>query len=242
MSPVPRRYDAVLLDMGYTLVYFEPRQPAVVQAALRAAGAERSEAEILAATDVVWGEYYRDADRVTFPATEAYDREVQWALSRDLLAQMGVTGDGRVAAYHAALEERFSRPGAMRLYPEVPAVLARLREEGYRLGIVSNWSWNLRQRVDQVGLGGYFELIWASAYAGCNKPHPAIFQQALARLDVAAGRALYAGDSYEHDVGGGRNAGLDVVLIDRARPPASRDCPVITDLAGLFSFLDTAGD
>jgi len=36
------RYDAVLFDMGYTLVYFYPVQEKIVQEALQAIGAERS--------------------------------------------------------------------------------------------------------------------------------------------------------------------------------------------------------
>ncbi len=36
------RYDAVLFDLGYTLIYFEPPQEAIVQAALQTIGAERS--------------------------------------------------------------------------------------------------------------------------------------------------------------------------------------------------------
>ena len=43
------RYQAVLFDMGYTLIHFEPAQTLIAQEALRAAGAERSVAEIEAA-------------------------------------------------------------------------------------------------------------------------------------------------------------------------------------------------
>ena len=46
-----RRYDAILFDMGYTLVYFEPPTGIIVQEALCAAGAERSVAEIEAALE-----------------------------------------------------------------------------------------------------------------------------------------------------------------------------------------------
>jgi putative hydrolase of the HAD superfamily len=125
----------------------------------------------------------------------------------------------------------------LRPYPEVVEVLAILKGQGYRLGIVSNWSWNLRNRVAQVGLDGFFEVVWASAYAGCNKPHPAIFHQALARLDLSPDRAFYVGDSYRADVIGARNAGLDVALLDREGAAGDPDCPVIRDLWGLFDLL-----
>jgi HAD superfamily hydrolase (TIGR01662 family) len=233
-----RRYDAVFLDMGYTLIYFEPAQEAIVQEALRAAGVERSVDEILAAVGVVWGEYYRDAATVTFPATPEYDCETQTRLSMGLLTQLGLGTDPEVLRRHArAIEAGFDRSGVIRPYPEVMDVLAKLHGEGYRLGIVSNWSWNLRQRVVQAGLDGHFETVWASAYAGCNKPHPGIFYQALVQMDVPAARALYVGDSYKHDVVGARNAGVDVALLDRNGSAGDVDCPVIEDLWEVFDLL-----
>jgi putative hydrolase of the HAD superfamily len=236
------RYDAVLFDMGYTLVYFEPPQAEIVQAALRAIGAERSVEQILEAVEVVWGEYYRHAETETFPPTEEYDREAGFRLSTGLLAELGLPSDRETwRVYDEALEEGFARPGALQPYPETVEVLDRLQAMGYRLGIVSNWSWNLRQRVAQAGLEGYFEVVWASAYAGCNKPHPRIFRQALEQMALDAGRAMYVGDSYRHDVGGARAAGLDPVLVLREDGGGGEaqdyDCPVIPDLGGLLPLL-----
>jgi HAD superfamily hydrolase (TIGR01549 family) len=233
-----RRYDAILFDMGYTLVHFEPPQEIIVQEALRVLGAERSADEIMEAVKVVWGEYYRDGASATFPATPEYDREVQEHLEQALLGQLGLARDPETRRTFAeSVEAWFSRPGVMRPYPEVVEVLATLREDDYRLGIVSNWSWNLRERVSQVELDSFFDTIWASAYAGCNKPHPDILNQALVQMGVSADRALYIGDSYEHDVVGARNAGVEVALLDRDGAAGDADCPVIRDLWGVFDLL-----
>jgi HAD superfamily hydrolase (TIGR01662 family) len=235
---VPRRYDAVLFDMGHTLVYFASPETRVVQMVLRDAGLVRSEEQIGAAAQLVWGEYYRDAATTTFAATPEYDRQTQLRLMRGLLEQLGLDlDDEAVEAYEAQIDARFSRPGAMCPFPEVPDVLTALQEQHYRLGIVSNWSWNLRERVAQAALDGYFETVWASAYAGCNKPHPGIFHQVLVQMDLAADRTLYVGDSYAHDVVGARSAGLDVVLLDRKGAANGLDCAVIADLWGLFDLL-----
>ncbi len=232
------RYDAVLFDMGYTLVYFQPRQEEIVQEALQAVGAERSVEEIEKAVHAVWGEYYRDAETETFPATEEYDQEMGYRLSTALLAELGLPSDRDTwETYNEVLEEGFRRPGVLRPYPETMAVLEQLQALGYRMGIISNWSWNLRQRVGQAGLDGYFEVVWASAYAGCNKPHPCIFEQALGQMELAPSRALYVGDSYRHDVGGARRAGLDPVLVVRDGNTRDYDCPVIPDLSALPSLL-----
>lgn len=233
-----RRYEAILFDMGYTLVYFQPTQEAIVQEALRGVGVERSTGEIRAAAEIVWGEAYRDAGKITFPATQDYDRQVQNELERRLLVELGVPeGDEALQDCRNAMEQGYDQPGVIRPYPEVVEVLNALREQGYRLGIVSNWSWNLRDRVAQAGLEGHFELVWASAYAGCNKPHPGIFHQALARMAVRRERALYVGDSYPHDVVGARNAGVDVALLDRDGRAGDADCTVIRDLRGVLELL-----
>jgi len=234
----PRRYDAILFDMGYTLVFFEPPQEIVVQEALGAIGVERSADQINTAARVAFGEYYRGADTATFSATPDYDRQVQVRLARALLDALGVEADEAVQkTYSAALEAGFGRPGAIRPYPETVDILDTLAEQDYRLGIISNWSWNLRDRVAQAGLNGYFETVWASAYAGCNKPHPGIFYQTLLQMDLLPGRALYVGDSYEHDVAGARNAGLDVVLLDRDGTARDPGCPTIRDLRGVLDLL-----
>jgi putative hydrolase of the HAD superfamily len=235
-----RTYDAVLFDMGHTLVYFEPSEYLIVQRALQSIGAERSVEEINAAVQTVWGEYYRDAATMTFPATPEYDHSSQLRLSQGLLGQLGLEpGEELVQAYTDLLDSLFSQPGAMQTFPEVVDVLETLRKRAYRLGIISNWSWNLRTRVAQVGLQDYFELVWASSYAGCNKPHPGIFHQALAQMELSPGRALYVGDSYRHDIVGARNAGLDAVLLDRKGVAEESDCPVIQDLWGVLDLLES---
>ena len=231
------RYEALLFDMGYTLVYFEPPATTIIRQALRELGVERSAEQIEVATHVVWGAYYQQAETTTFPATEAYDRESQQRLSQNLLSELGLEARALVLDYMDSLEAWFSRPGVIRPYAEVVEVLTGLLGQGYRLGIVSNWSWNLRQRVVQAGLEGFFEIVWASAYAGCNKPHPEIFAQALAQMGVTPERALYVGDSYEHDIVGARNAGLEAVLLDRKGTAEAPDCPVIGSLRELDDLL-----
>ncbi|HFD39050.1 MAG TPA: HAD family hydrolase [Anaerolineae bacterium] len=232
------RYEAVLFDMGYTLVYFEPKHAVILGEVLRSLGVERSEDEIRAALRAVWQEFFNEEATADFPPTEEYDAWMEAELQRFLLAQLGVKADEALRrAYAQRLEAWFRRPGVIRTYPEVREVLTTLREQGYRLGIISNWSWNLRDRVAQVGLTDFFELIWASAYAGCNKPHRCIFDQALAQMGLEAGRALYVGDSYRHDVVGARRAGMDAVLLDRDGTATEADCPVIGDLWGLFDLL-----
>ena len=61
-----------------------------------------------------------------------------------------------------------------------------------------------------------FEFVVSSADYGVRKPHPAIFEAALARLGLEPGEAWFAGDNVEYDLKGGLGAGMFTVLF---RPP-----------------------
>jgi len=92
--------------------------------------------------------------------------------------------------------------------------IAELRSAGVPVGVVSNSEGKLQQILDRAGLGGAFDTVLDSALEGLQKPDPEIFLRACARLDVAPGDALYAGDMPEVDVRGAIDAGLQGALID----------------------------
>ena len=97
------------------------------------------------------------------------------------------------------------------------------------LGIISNWDWCLPRLCRELGLAKYFDFILASSRVGCAKPHPAIFQRALAIAGIAPAQALHVGDSVYADVNGARAVGLDAVLLDHSGQEHS-DYPVIRAL------------
>mgnify|MGYP001767187777 CR=1 FL=1 len=75
-----------------------------------------------------------------------------------------------------------------------------------------------------------------------GKPQPAFFEQALARLGVAAANAVMVGDRYETDILGGANAGLRTAAvltgISSAAEFAAADPPptwVFADLVALLA-------
>ena len=235
-----RRYDVVFFDVGFTLVYFEPSTFELALRALREAGVDVGDRALLTAWRGVEKLYGSRRATETYEASEAHDRAREEELRRQVLARLGVHDEQALRRFIEREDALYSEPGVMRLYPEVRGVLARLREEGYKLGIISNWSWNLRQRCDQVGIADAFDLIQGSAYAGCQKPHPGIFRQAMAALGVVPERAIHVGDDYEADVIGAANAGLTGVLLDRDGRHAGTalTCHVVRNLEELLPILD----
>jgi HAD superfamily hydrolase (TIGR01549 family) len=121
--------------------------------------------------------------------------------------------------------------------PETPGYLASLKEVGYFLGVISNSVGTLEGQLQNVGMRGYFQAIFDSAIVGVEKPHPEIFQMALASAQVAANEAAFVGDTNATDVGGAQLAGLRGVLIDRINAYPHAECPRITSLPELDGVL-----
>jgi putative hydrolase of the HAD superfamily len=123
-----------------------------------------------------------------------------------------------------------------RPYPEVPGVLAALREHGCALVVVSNWDVSLHDVLDQTRLRPLVDAVVTSAELGVAKPDPAIFAHALELAGgVPPGEALHAGDDVAADVEGARAAGIAAVLVarDGERPPPG--VRTVATLDGLIS-------
>ena len=100
------------------------------------------------------------------------------------------------------------------LAPHVKEMLARLRREGIRTGVISHIGWSgsaLRRRVDRLLPEHRFEFVLASSTYGVRKPDARLFELALRKAELPAGRVWYCGNSFDHDVRGAANAGLHPV-------------------------------
>jgi HAD superfamily hydrolase (TIGR01509 family) len=125
--------------------------------------------------------------------------------------------------------------------PETPGYLASLKEQGYFLGVISNSVGTIEDQLQHVGLRSYFQAVFDSAIVGVEKPHPEIFQMALASAQVAANEAVCVGDTNATDVGGAQLAGLHGVLIDRINAYPHAECPRIMSLPELDRVLEKVG-
>ena len=75
------------------------------------------------------------------------------------------------------------------------------------MGVISNGN----ASVDHIGVGHLFQFVHSAAEAGVAKPHPAIFQQALAKVGIDPSEAVYVGDDPVRDVQGAAKAGWRTV-------------------------------
>lgn len=103
--------------------------------------------------------------------------------------------------------------------PEVLAALAALREDGWRLGIVTNGEAdNQLAKIERTGLGAVVHGVAVSGALGIRKPEAAIFAVAAARAGAdLAGGGWMVGDNPLADCGGAVDAGLRAIHIDDRR-------------------------
>ena len=95
----------------------------------------------------------------------------------------------------------------------IVAVLARLKHEGRRLGVVSAKRRATVERVfDGMEIGGYFDVVVGSDDTERHKPDPEPLLRALELLDADARDAAYVGDS-PFDVAAARAAGVFSVAV-----------------------------
>ncbi|WP_298609880.1 HAD family hydrolase [uncultured Thiothrix sp.] len=120
-------------------------------------------------------------------------------------------------------------------FPEVLPSLERLAQS-YSLGVITNGNAD----VHHIGIGHLFEFALNSAEAGVAKPHPAIFQQALNKLQLEPHQMVYVGDDPEKDVIGAQQVGLRTIWFNaqqRERPLGLKPDAIMTNFAEIEALL-----
>ncbi len=77
---------------------------------------------------------------------------------------------------------------------------------------------------ERLGLGHLFSFGYSAADVGASKPHPEMFQRALAHADVEPTEAVHIGDHPVDDIEGARSVGMYTIwanLTDQTEPAAA---------------------
>jgi putative hydrolase of the HAD superfamily len=198
----------VLLDMFGTLVELQPPGPRLRARLVELAGVDVGEQAAARA-------FAAEIRHYLAHHVEARDRPALDRLRDDCAAVLHealcAPGIDRSTVRRAMLEALEFRP-----WPDVEPALRRLRKEGLRLVVVSNWDVSLPEWLDRTGLAPLVDGTVSSAVVGEAKPSPKVFRAGLELAGVAPEEALHVGDSLEADVDGARAAGLRALLLVRA--------------------------
>lgn len=148
----------------------------------------------------------------------AIDRYADWGqVTSDALdyalAAHGLMPDP--AQRRALLDAWLSLPA----FPEVPAAVARLREAGMRVAILSNGTRRmLEPLVRLAGLDGRLAALLTSERVQTFKPHPDIYALAPDELRARAYELLFV-TANGFDIAGAKACGFTVCRVNRAGLP-----------------------
>lgn len=117
--------------------------------------------------------------------------------------------------YFDRVYEAFAGPQHWALYPDTLSALKGLKEQGFELGIISNFDTRLFTVLKGLGLTDLFDTVTISSLARAAKPAPRIFRLALEKHAADAAEAVHVGDSVRDDLEGARSANLAGLLLDR---------------------------
>jgi putative hydrolase of the HAD superfamily len=224
-----RHPAAILLDCLGTLVALERPAPLLVVALRQRLGIAVTEpqAERAIAAEIAYYRAHLDEGRDA-PTLADLHRRCAEALRAALPPSTALSGaDG------AELEQALLSALQFTPYPDAAPALARARERGQRLVVVSNWDVSLHDVLQRVGLRRLLDGVLTSAEAGFRKPSARIFERALALAGVSAAEAIHVGDNLEEDVAGARAAGIEPVLISRDGKPGPQGTRVVASLLEL---------
>lgn len=120
-----------------------------------------------------------------------------------------------------------------RVPPGVAEALARLRETGVRLVVVSNSDGTCETKLASAGLRAHLDAVVDSHLLGIEKPDAGIFHHALRVAGADPSRTVHVGDLHHADVVGAGRAGLAAVLLDPYGDWRDVDCERAPDVPAL---------
>lgn len=197
----------LLFDAGGTLVF--PKMDVLIEIATKY-GLQKNENDVF----TVYCELIYEMDLQTQKSgalpIPPYPKGVGWAF----FEKLGLTGDKLGLAAQEVTTSNKNENFWTFTYPWVFEVLEGLRNEGYRMSVLSNADGRVKQSFVQLGLDGYFERIFDSHILGVEKPDPRIFEIALSELGLQPEETLYIGDVFYIDVWGANQVGMPAVHLD----------------------------
>jgi putative hydrolase of the HAD superfamily len=101
---------------------------------------------------------------------------------------------------------------SIKLYPEVKETLEKIKENGFRMAIVTDADTeNAEKRLNKTGIREYFEFIVTPDVTGLRKPSHENFHRGLKSIDASPEKSMVVGDSPKREIMPGNEMGLYTV-------------------------------
>lgn len=223
------RVKAVLFDLGGTLIK-TAEVPEIYKRILKRFGVNVTSDEILKAHRANEEEFDIAKGQLEF----GQDFWIKWNLR--VLERIGITENIEYLAQK--VDELWWDHADLEVYSDVFPMLAQLRTNGVKLGLVTNGlKKDFEYLLKRMELADCFDVVVGMDTCNKAKPDKEIFLFALNKLGIHPEQALFVGDSVKNDYKGAEGAGMKPLIIDReGKAPSNVD--KIDSLTALLSLLD----
>lgn len=187
----------------------------------------------------LWAHEYWGQHKLVQHDMERFDTDGFWInYSRLLLETVNAKQN---LQYHAKLVREWFDDGYephVTLASGSIELLSKLKNAGYKLGVLSNRSQPFQNVLEQLKIADYFDYSLAAGEIGAWKPNPQIFNHFIAQFDgLAPQECFYVGDNYFADGLGAKSAGLNPILYDPDGIYEVANMPKIQKMEQLLSLL-----
>lgn len=211
-----QNFRAVLFDLDMTLTDFMRMKRASCDAA------------ITAMIDSGLKLDRKEANEILFKLYDTYGIEHQKIFQKFLQRTLGRV-DYKILA-NAITAYRRTQAGFLHPYPHVRSALLRLREQGIKLGIVSDApklkAW---LRLAEMGLTDFFDVVVTLDDTGEAKPSRMPFKAALNKINAKPAEVLFVGDNPERDIKGAKKLGMRTALAKYGQMPGAEKSAIKAD-------------
>jgi len=157
----------------------------------------------------IWDSIYKkcEEESIEIPAEETIPK---------ILEKIGIK-----YKYNKEIEHIFFKPDlkSIMLFPEVKEILIFLKNNGYKIGLISNTvsDWFVKETLKKLKIEKFFNCIITSAQIRIRKPRIEIFEKALKELNANKLQTVMIGDSLKSDILGAKKLGIKAIYVNRGK-------------------------
>jgi len=231
-----KKIKTVSLDVGNTLLKSKPDVEEIYFRVLGEHGCTKEKSEVGEILFASLEEYERKIFKEELDLATNDEEEEEWWRRVDAKIAERCEIKGEVQEVCRQLWEEFKKEESWQTFPEVISVLTRLREEGYRLGVTSNWNSNLPSILKAHGIAPLLDFQVVSTEVGFKKPSLEIYKRTIEMAECDSWEIVHVGDHLDTDYQGALRAEMKAILLDRGKK-SKVDGPVISSLEQLPKLL-----
>ena len=205
---------AILVDLDDTILDSDSNADEVwfqvcreFASSLGSVTAEVLHAAVMDSRDWLWGD----------PERARRGRLDLWQARRDILTRALAHLKAPNSSIVDGMADRYAtiRDEKLKPFPGAIDTLRRLKEQGRRLGLLTNGSSeSQRGKIDKHGLAEFFDHIQIEGEFGIGKPDERAFRNALDALGVSPAAAWMIGDNLDFDIHAAQQLGIYAVWVD----------------------------